>query len=94
MQTITNPTHPEPCLARHVSKLLNFAAFLSGSAAADEAQKKVPKNTLQRKDKSVPWIGRWGPWGFERKVRSKGMGKKHEKSDRQWLYFYSTNWLT
>jgi len=47
----------------HVSKLLNFAAFLSGSAAADEAQKKVPKNTLQRKDKSalVPVVQKQSP---------------------------------
>jgi len=72
----SNPTHlnPKPCvLPRHVSKLLNFAAFLSGSAAADEAQKKVPKNTLQRKDKSVTWTGRcW--WALNGRVRSKGMG--------------------
>lgn len=47
----------------HVSKLLNFAAFLSGSAAADEAQKKAPRNTLQRKDKAalVPVVQKQTP---------------------------------
>ena len=85
-----NPTHlnPKPCiLPRHVSKLLNFAAFLSGSAAADEAQKKVPKNTLQRKDKSVTWTGRcW--WSLNGRVWSKGMGWMGVwtwESDRKWL---------
>lgn len=47
----------------HVSKLLNFAAFLSGSAAAEEAQKKAPRNTLQRKDKAalVPVVQKQTP---------------------------------
>lgn len=52
------PGQPSGCTPkrpRHVSKLLNFAAFLSGSAVADEARKKAPSNTLSRKDKSVPW---------------------------------------
>ena len=45
--------------ARHVARFLNFAAFLSGASMADEAQKKAPKNTLQRKDKTVPWAALW-----------------------------------
>ena len=42
--------------ARHVARVLNFASFLSGSSVADEALRKAPKNTLQRKDKAVPCL--------------------------------------
>ena len=50
-------------MPRHVSRFLNFAGYLSGATAADEAQRKVPANTLQRKDKSalVPVVQKQSP---------------------------------
>lgn len=47
----------------HVARVLNFASFLSGSSVADEALRKAPKNTLQRKDKAamVPVVQKQSP---------------------------------